>query len=222
MTCNFKTIFLRKHLSFLLIFQFCFQVFYEVRFMLLYYRRKNCSPPESLLDSPGLDKHGNILYYTPMMGKRCVISGGGGGGGADQATTDLGHDYATTLQMRQMVSPSAVIHPECIPSPGGDIWMCPVHGVRTAGIATGNGSLSRQNLAAYKPRMEHIYETTAAIFEAEASLPRNSGEMLGPESPFYHELDPSLQQFPDVSRDGAKDLGPSSSLSPTTTDSAGT
>lgn len=185
--------------------------------MLLYCRRKNCSPPESLLDSPGLDKQGNILYYTPMMGKRCVISGG-----ADQAsTTDLGHDYATTLQMRQMVSPSAVIHPECIPSPSGDIWMCPVHGVRTAGIATGNGSLSRQNLAAYRPRMEHIYETPTAIFEAEVSLPQNSGEMLGPESPFYHELDPNLQQFPGNSRDGAKDLGPSSS-SPPTTDSTGT
>lgn len=175
--------------------------------MLSFYRKKSYSPPESVLDSPVMDKYGNLLYYTPNMGKRCIVSAS-----QDRPMTDLERDYATTLQMRQMVPPLAVLHPDCIPSPGGDIWMCPVHGLRTPGTASRNGSLNRQNLFAYKPRMEHRYELPEAICEAEmSSPPQSSGEMLVPEPQFYHVLDPNHLQFPEVSRGVAHDVKPSTS-----------
>lgn len=175
--------------------------------MLTFYRRKSYTPPESVLDSPVVDKYGNLLYYTPNMGKRCIVSTG-----QDRSITDLEREYTTTLQMRQTVPPLAVLHPDYIPSPDGDIWMCPVHGLRTPGTASRNGSLSRQNFIAYKPRMEHRYELPEVICEAEVSCPQSSGEMVSPESRFYHELDPTHLQFPEASRSIAHDLKPSTSL----------
>lgn len=136
-----------------------------------------------------------------MLGKRYLLTDGG-----DRPMTDIERNYATTLQMRQMVLPSAVMQPECIPSPGGDIWMCPVHGVRTAGIATGNGSLSRRNMSSFRPRMEHIYEVPTFEVEVNQEIQPQLSEVanLTPESPFYHQLDP------EGSRDVGRDLDSSS------------
>lgn len=174
-------------------------------------RKKIFSIGDGLLDSPTFDKHGGIVYHTPMLGnKRYLLTDG-----SDRPMTDIERNYATTLQMRQMVVPSSVMQPECVPSPGGgDIWLCPVHGVQTAGIATGNGSLNRRNMSSFRPRMEHIYEVPTFEVEVNQEIQPQPGEVANPipeglpDSPFYHQLDP------EGSKEVGRDVDTSSSSPP--------